>query len=161
MEEFKRTKLIVARGKKIMQLKSLEELVDKILGDNYKNLSQKEKLQERYKNALPLSILKDIPIVYSEKGIIKKDRTIDKEKPFEIKESFVIDDETTFILSLCKLNDIRILERKDANIFLAEQEKQSMQEIKGNYVFINAKVDDIMKRHLQQKRKVGETEITK
>lgn len=159
MEEFKRSKLIVAQGKKVMQLKSLEELVNKIFGENYKKLNQKEKLQERYKNALPLSIINDIPIVYSKKGIIKKDRTIDKETSYEIKESFVIDDETTFILSLCKLNDLRILEREDANIFLTDEEKESMADIEGNYIFINAKVDDIMKRHLQQKRETGEREV--
>ena len=46
--EFKNSKLIVAQGKKIIQLESLSELESKIFGKDYKYLNQNEKLQQRY-----------------------------------------------------------------------------------------------------------------
>ena len=66
--EFKNSKLIVAQGKKIIQLESLSELESKIFGKDYKYLNQNEKLQQRYNMALPQSIMNNIPIVYTTKG---------------------------------------------------------------------------------------------
>lgn len=152
MNEFKESKLIVSQGKKVMQLESLEELVDELFGEQYKDTTQKEKLQQRYKSALLPAILNNMPIVYSEKGIIKKDKTIDNVTPYELEKSFLIDDETTFILSLCKINDLSILEREDANILITEKERERLANKEGNYIFINKIVNEIMERHLQQKR---------
>ena len=149
MEKFKKSKLIVAQGKNVMQLESLTDLESKVFGEKYKELSEKEKLQQRYEMALPQSIMNNMPIVYSTKGIVNKDKTFDSKTPYSLEESIVIDDETTFILSLCKLDNLRILEREDANIFLTYKEKENIEDKDANYIFINAKVDEIMKNYLQ------------
>ena len=150
--EFKNSKLIVAQGKKIIQLESLSELESKIFGKDYKYLNQNEKLQQRYNMALPQSIMNNIPIVYTTKGIINKDKIFDSESPYLLEKSIVIDDEITFILSLCKVNNLRILEKEGANIFLTDEEYKNNICKDSNYIFINSKVDEIMKKHLQLKR---------
>ena len=150
--EIKNSKLIVAQGKKIIQLESLSELESKIFGKDYKYLNQNEKLQQRYNMALPQSIMNNIPIVYTTKGIINKDKIFDSESPYLLEKSIVIDDEITFILSLCKVNNLRILEKEGANIFLTDEEDKNNICKDSNYIFINSKVDEIMKKHLQLKR---------
>ena len=156
MEKFEKSELIVAQGENVMQLENLEELESKVFGDKYKDLSKKEKLQQRYKMALPQSIMNNMPIVYSTKGIINKDKTFDSKTAYSLEKSIVIDDETTFILSLCKVDDLRILEREDANIFLTDKERESLTDKEGNYIFINAKVDEIMRNYLQLKKESQE-----
>lgn len=159
MSEFKETNLIVARGKKMMQMDTLEELIGKVLGDEYKDLNEKEKLQQRYKNALFQAMFNNMDIVYSPKGIVKKDKTFDKEKQYEIEKSFVIDDEITYLLSLCKVNDLKILEREDSSIFLSDEDRKDLEGEEGNYVFINKRVDQIMKRYLQNGKEKDDPEI--
>ena len=84
--------------------------------------------------------------------IINKDKIFDSESPYLLEKSIVIDDEITFILSLCKVNNLRILEKEGANIFLTDEEDKNNICKDSNYIFINSKVDEIMKKHLQLKR---------
>lgn len=148
MNEFKETNLIVAQGKNIMQINTLEELIDRIFGKSYKNLTEKEKLQERYSKSLFQAMLNNMAVVYSPKGIIKKDKTFDKQTPYKLEESFIIDDEITYLLSLCKVNDLRILEKEDSNIFLSDEDIKELDGEQGNYIFINKRVDQIIARYL-------------
>lgn len=159
MSEFKETNLIVAQGKKLMQMDTLEELIEKVFGDKYKDLSEKEKLQLRYKNALIQAMFNNMDVVYSPKGIVKKDKTFDTQTPYQLDNSFVIDDETTYLLSLCKVDDLRILERKDSNIFISDEDREELEGEDGNYVIVNKRVDKIMNRYLREKKEIEEPEI--
>lgn len=159
MSEFKETNLIVAQGKKLMQMDTLEELIEKVFGDKYKDLSEKEKLQLRYKNALIQAMFNNMDVVYSPKGIVKKDKTFDTQTPYQLDNSFVIDDETTYLLSLCKVDDLRLLERKDSNIFISDEDREELEGEDGNYVIVNKRVDKIMNRYLREKKEIEEPEI--
>lgn len=159
MSEFKETNLIVAQGKKLMQMDTLEELIEKVFGDEYKDLSEKEKLQLRYKNALIQAMFNNMDVVYSPKGIVKKDKTFDTQTPYQLENSFVIDDETTYLLSLCKVDDLRILERKNSNIFISDEDREELKGEDGNYVIVNKRVDNIMNRYLRKKKEIEEPEI--
>ena len=53
---------------------------------------------------------------------------------YEFKKAFIIDDEKSFIMSLCKFPNIIILESKYRDNLLTEKEKQKY---KGNYIVIN------------------------
>lgn len=159
MKEFKETNLIVMQGKKTMQIDTLEELIEQVFADGYKDLNEKEKLQQRYNNAVLQSIFNNMDIVYSPKGIIKKDKTYDKEKQYEIKKSFIIDDEITYLLSLCKINDLKILEKENSRIFLSDEDMKDLEGEEGNYIFINKIVDKIMKRHLTKRKEKNISEI--
>ena len=151
MSDFSETNLIVAQGKNVFQINTLEELIDRVFGDEYKNLSKKEKLNQRYKDALLHAVFNNMDIVYSPKGIVKEDKTFDTQKTFDMNNSFVIDDETTFLLSLCKVDDLRILERKDSSIFISDEDRDELEGQDGNYVIVNKRVDKIMNRYLQWK----------
>ena len=152
MNKFEETNLIVAQGKNVMQMNSLDELIDRVFGDEYRNLNKKEKLKMRYNKAIFQAMLNNMKVLYSPKVIIKKDRTFDNHTPYEIDKCFIIDDETTFLLSLCKVNDLRILEREDSNIFLSDEDRKEIKSDEGNYVFINKRVDQIMSRHIHEKK---------
>ena len=158
MERFRGTKLIVAQGKEVMQLDSIEELVDKVLGEEYRELSEKDKLQKRYENALLQAMFNNVDIVYSSKGIINKDKTFDKQTPYDINKSFVIDDDFTFLLSLCKVNDLRVLERIDSNIFISDEDREELKNEAGNYIIVNERVDKIMNRHINIEQEKSEME---
>ena len=56
----------------------------------------------------------------------------DKEDEKEVKE---------VILSMCKSNILKILEKKEANIFASGIDKSNMG---GNYIIVNSYIDEIM-----------------
>lgn len=145
MEEFKKTNLIVTKGKKVVQLNYLEELIDYVFGEEYKKLSEKDKLQKRYEQALLYAIVNNKKIVYSQKGIINKDKTIDKDTKYKLEDSFFIDNEIVFILSMCNIDSIRILEKEGAGIFI----KTFRKEENDNYIFINSKCNQIIKKYIE------------
>ena len=145
MEEFKKTNLIVTKGKKVVQLNYLEELIDYVFGEEYKKLSKKDKLQKRYEQALLYAIVNNKKIVYSQKGIINKDKTIDKDTKYKLEDSFFIDNEIVFILSMCNIDSIRILEKEGAGIFI----KTFGKEENDNYIFINSKCNQIIKKYIE------------
>ena len=151
MEKFRGTKLIVAQGENVMQLDSIDELVEQVLGEEYRGLSEKEKLQKRYEEALLKAMFNKLDIVYSPKGIIKSDRTFDKQTPYQLDKCFVIDDEITFLLSLCKTQDLKVLERIDSNIFISDEDREELKEEEGNYIIVSQRVDQIMSRYINLK----------
>ena len=55
-------------------------------------------------------------------------------KKYNLERAFIIDDERSFILSLCKIPNITILESKYSDNLLTIKEKEKY---KGNYVIIN------------------------
>lgn len=151
MSDFKETNLIVTQGKNVMQMNTLEELIDRVFGDKYKGLSKKEKLNQRYEDALFHAVFNNMDIVYSPKGIINEDKTFDTQTPFDLNRSFVIDDEKTFLLSLCRVDDLRILEKKNSNIFISDEDREELEGQDGNYVVVNKRVDKILNRYIQGK----------
>ena len=139
--------IIIAINGDAKQLNTLDEVISYVLGDEYKNLNQKQKINKRYDIAMPYSIKNKIPVVYSEKGVINYDKIFEKNTKYDIENSIVIDNEITLILSLCNLDVIRILEKKGTNIFIHEEINDNKD---ANYVFVNKYATKLMEKYLKK-----------
>ena len=146
MEKFQGKKLIVRIAKNVYQLNSIDELIKKVLGEQYGDLTQKEKLLKRYESMLLFSIQNEAPIVYSPKGIIKENKTFDNTTKYDMEQSIIIDDDITYFLSLCRLEQMQILEAKDADIFVANMDKS---QIGGNYIVVNKFADKLLREYVE------------
>ena len=127
--------LIYVEKEKINKFDSVQELYEFIFGKEYFNLSEKEKFIRRYEIAfykIKFYYL-DLDIVYTNMGILGEQYKIINKK-YNLERAFIIDDERSFILSLCKIPNITILESKYSDNLLTIKEKEKY---KGNYVIIN------------------------
>ena len=127
--------LIYVEKEKINKFDSVQELYEFIFGKEYFNLSEKEKFIRRYEIAFYKIKFYDLDldIVYTNMGILGEQYKIINKK-FNLERAFIIDDERSFILSLCKIPYITILESKYSNNLLTIKEKEKY---KGNYIIIN------------------------
>ena len=127
--------LIYVEKEKINKFDSVQELYEFIFGKEYFTLSEKEKFIRRYEIAFYKIKFYDfdLDIVYTNMGILGEQYKIINKK-FNLERAFIIDDERSFILSLCKIPYITILESKYSNNLLTIKEKEKY---KGNYIIIN------------------------
>ena len=98
---------------------------------------------------MPHSIKNNIPIVYSEKGVINYEKIFEKNTKYDVENSIIIDNEITLILSLCNLDIIRILEKKKANIFIHEEINNNKE---ANYVFVNKYAISLIEKYLKKEK---------
>ncbi len=128
-------KLIVFEEEYKYEFNSIEELVKKIMGEDYYNLNNTQK-QNKVKFLTRLNMINNkLPtIVYNE-----------YKNNFE-ENAYIINDEITYILSLLRLNKFSLFEEKDANIFAKYIENATYE---NNYVLINNYANEIMKKYLK------------
>ena len=127
--------LIYVEKEEINKFDYVQELYEFIFGKEYFNLSEKEKFIRRYEIAfykIKFYYL-DLDIVYTNMGILGEQYKIINKK-YNLERAFIIDDERSFILSLCNISNITILESKYSDNLLTIKEKEKY---KGNYVIIN------------------------
>ena len=127
--------LIIIENGKEKQCKSLEELVKTLISENYYEISkeeQAEKIKMRA-NANTLNNRMEISEETDENSLENK---------------FIIKDEITYILSLISTNKIVLLERKDADIFTKNLNKQK---IEDNYIIVNKFARDLLKEYVKNK----------
>ena len=123
--------VVIIQGRQF-KLKNLNNLVASIFGENYFDLSQDERLKIRYEKSHAISKFhKNLPIVHTEKGTYGDD--------FE--NAFIIDDDYSYILSLCKINSFMLLEVRNSNIFTGLIDKNK---IKDDLVIVNHFAKDIL-----------------
>lgn len=146
MEDFRKTNLIVQVGENIHQLNSIDELIEIVLGRQYSKLTEEEKLLKRYELILPFSVECKKIIVHSAKGVIKEDISFDNKAEYDVSNSLFIDNEFTYFLSLCKLQQLQILEHINAEIFAICMDKSK---ISGNYILINKFADKLLQEHMK------------
>ena len=127
--------LIYVEKEEINKFDSVQELYEFIFGKEYFTLSEKEKFIRRYEIAFYKIKFYDLDldIVYTNMGILGEQYKIINKK-YNLERAFIIDDERSFILSLCKIPNITILESKYSDNLLTIREKEKY---KGNYVIIN------------------------
>ncbi|MFR1851042.1 MAG: hypothetical protein ACLSXF_08160 [Clostridium sp.] len=112
-----------------------------IFGENYFDLSQDERLKIRYEKSHAISKFhKNLPIVHTEKGTYGDDFEIIK-KDYDFENAFIIDDDYSYILSLCKINSFMLLEVRNSNIFTGLIDKNK---IKDDLVIVNHFAKDIL-----------------
>ena len=108
--------VVIIQGQQF-KLKNLNNLVASIFGKSYFDLSQEERLKVRYEKAHAISQFhKYLPIVNTEQGTYGDNFDIVK-KDYDFENAFIIDDDYSYILSLCKINSFMLLEVRNSNIF--------------------------------------------
>ena len=132
--------VVIIQGQQF-KLKNLNNLVASIFGKSYFDLSQEERLKVRYEKAHAISQFhKYLPIVNTEQGTYGDNFDIVK-KDYDFENAFIIDDEYSYILSLCKINSFMLLEVRNSNIFTGLIDKS---EIKDDLVVINHFAKEIL-----------------
>ena len=132
--------IVIIQGQQF-KLKNLNNLVASIFGKSYFELSQEERLKVRYEKAHAISQFhKYLPIVNTEQGTYGDNFDIVK-KDYDFENAFIIDDDYSYILSLCKINSFMLLEVRNSNIFTGLIDKS---EIKDDLVVINHFAKEIL-----------------
>ena len=132
--------VVIIQGRQF-KLKNLNNLVASIFGKSYFDLSQEERLKVRYEKAHAISQFhKYLPIVNTEQGTYGDNFDIIK-KDYDFENAFIIDDDYSYILSLCKINSFMLLEVRNSNIFTGLIDKS---EIKDDLVVINHFAKEIL-----------------
>ena len=132
--------VVIIQGQQF-KLKNLNNLVASIFGKSYFDLSQEERLKVRYEKAHAISQFhKYLPIVNTEQGTYGDNFDIVK-KYYDFENAFIIDDDYSYILSLCKINSFMLLEVRNSNIFTGLIDKS---EIKDDLVVINHFAKEIL-----------------
>lgn len=132
--------IVIIQGQQF-KLKNLNNLVASIFGKSYFDLSQEERLKVRYEKAHAISQFhKYLPIVNTEQGTYGDNFDIVK-KDYDFENAFIIDDDYSYILSLCKINSFMLLEVRNSNIFTGLIDKS---EIKDDLVVINHFAKEIL-----------------
>ena len=132
--------VVIIQGQQF-KLKNLNNLVASIFGKSYFDLSQEERLIVRYEKAHAISQFhKYLPIVNTEQGTYGDNFDIIK-KDYDFENAFIIDDDYSYILTLCKINSFMLLEVRNSNIFTGLIDKS---EIKDDLVVINHFAKEIL-----------------
>ena len=132
--------VVIIQGQQF-KLKNLNNLVASIFGKSYFDLSQEERLKVRYEKAHAISQFhKYLPIVNTEQVTYGDNFDIVK-KDYDFENAFIIDDDYSYILSLCKINSFMLLEVRNSNIFTGLIDKS---EIKDDLVVINHFAKEIL-----------------
>lgn len=127
--------LIYIEQEKINKFDSLQELYEFMFGKQYFNLTEKQKFIRRYEIAfykIKFYCL-DLDIVHTKMGILGEQYKIIDER-YNLNKALIIDNEREFIISLCKIPNITILESKVSNNLLTTKQKEKYM---GNYIVIN------------------------
>lgn len=127
--------LIYIEQEKVNKYNSLQELYEDIFGKQYFTLTEKERFIRRYEIAFYKIKFYglDLDIVHTKMGILGERYKIIDEK-YNLKRALIVDDERKFVMSLCKIPNIIILESKYSDNLLTAKEKEKY---KGNYIVIN------------------------
>lgn len=145
--------LIIIFEKKKYLIDSIEELITLFFGDGYLKLSNEEKFISRYTRAFGLSKLNKVDLIHTKVGTLG-DNGMVVTKDYNVVSSFVIDNEKTYILSLCKFRDFVILENKYSNIFgsnyitTPESDNYKYDE-NDNYIVVNEFVNELLLMNLK------------
>ena len=126
--------IIYMENEQINKFDSIKELYEFIFGQEYFNLTEKEKFIKRYEIAFyKINFYKlDLDIVHKKMGTLGEQYKI-KSQEFDLTRAIIIDDERELVISLCKIPNITILESKAKDNLLSAKEKEKY---KGNYIII-------------------------
>ena len=115
-------KLILIEGKNEFQTDDLEDIVKVLIDKDYYNLDKESKLEKIRIKALA-NTLGDNDI------------------------NLITKDEITYILSLLTTDKIVLLERKDADVFAKDLNKENFE---GNYIVLNRFASKLLDNYIEQ-----------
>ena len=147
--KFENRNLIVLGSRLQWQFDTFEELIEQYFGEDYEEKSDEDKLRERYMKMYPYSLLNRKRVCIDVATGFAGGEFVEIEEQ-GIEDKLFIGNEKDFFLSLCMLDELKILERKDSNIFTGNLNKMNMQ---GNYVLVNAYAEQLLKREFMMLEK--------
>ncbi len=121
---------------------TFEEIVEVFFGKQYESLSFNEKFKIRYQKALGFCMKNNIELVDTRVGHLGGNGEI-LSKEFDFEKAFIIDNEKTYILSMCKFENILLLENKASKIFNIEGVAE-VEDIEDNYIVVNKIIDKLL-----------------
>lgn len=121
-------KLIAIENGESYQYDTLEELVKDLIDENFYEMQQNEKVEIMQKKAIANSFKS-----FEEKSL----KIIDK-----------IEDEMTYILYLLTINNVVLLEHKEAEIFTKDIDKTNF---KDNYIIVNSFANELLNKRINSK----------
>ncbi|MDD2377001.1 MAG: hypothetical protein PHD15_04070 [Clostridia bacterium] len=122
------------------EINTLQEIVKLVLGEEYLNMNVEEKFKVRYEKAFGICKMNNIIIIDTKVGVLN-DNNKTKIK-YDILNTFIIDNEETYILSLCKYADMLLLEEKNSEVF--NNKELIKNNTNDNYVVINKYVNELL-----------------
>ncbi len=129
--------IIIENGQEY-QYEYLSEVVKDLLGEDYYDLNDNDKLKRMEMKAWANCLNNGRKVI--SKDVIKKMMT---DKEIDLKNYFLIGDEMTYILSLLATNNVILLERKDSDVFTSLIDKSF---ISDNYIIVNRFAEELLKR---------------
>jgi hypothetical protein len=125
--------IILIEGENDYQCDTFEEVVRKLIHENYYEMTEKQRKEEMRMKALANCLGNDCEV-------------IDKAgSNSSVSNKMIIEDEMTYILSLLQANKIALLERVDSNVFTRGLDKSSF---KKNYVLVNKFAKDLLLKYI-------------
>ena len=128
-------KIIIIEDNIEIQCDTQEEVVKALIDENYYNMSNEEKENKMKMKALANCVRNKMKIISNPT----------QEEIKYLEEEFIVKDEVSYILSLLKMNNVLLLENKEANIFTKGIKKEK---IKENYILVNTFAKALLKKHL-------------
>ena len=129
--------IILIENENDIKCDTKEQVVKILLGEDYYNLSEEDKVERMEIRAIANSI--NNPKI----RIIKKGEKIDS-----LENVFVIYDEITYIYSLLITNNITMLEKTKEEIFTKGLDKT---ELTKNYIIVNKFAKELLEKYLNTK----------
>ena len=140
-------KIIIINNGKEYYADNFEELMQLFFGLDYPQKNFNEKYKVRYDKALAISIKDELDLVDTRVGKLSENGEI-VSKEYNFSKSFIIDNEITFMLSLCKFENVMILEERNSSVFNREGVTQFQGE--DNYSVINKFCDELLLLNLKK-----------
>lgn len=137
--------LIIIDNSNEYQIENYDELIKYFFGEDYKDLSFNEKYKIRFDKAYGFTIKNNLELVDTRVGVINGEAEVISRK-YDFSKAFIIDNEITFIMSLCKFEKILILEKIDSKekVFIIDELIQDAEKTDENYVVINKFIDRLL-----------------
>ena len=120
--KFENKNLIIIEGKNEVQIDTLEELEEIFFGKEYASKEENDKLKDRYAKIYPYSLLAKKNVYLDLETLIERGK-LKKVENIDINNGLFINNDINFFLSLCKVDQIQILEKIESNIFTSEIDK--------------------------------------
>lgn len=128
-------RIIVIENGKNYQFDTEKELVEKLLGNNYYQLSNDEKREVLRTKAIANSINNNMEIPESQDYS-------------DIDNKYILMNEKTYILSLLISGNITLLERVDSEIFTGTLDKSKFTK---NYIIVNNFAKQILEQMIEER----------
>lgn len=134
-------KIIILSGGKQYFAETFEDVIKMFFGEDYFSKSFNEQYKIRYQKGLGISIKDDLDLVDTRVGKLGGNGEIIS-KEYNFSKAFIIDNEKTFIISLCKFEDVIIMEEKNSHEFNVDEIMKFTGD--NNYSVINKYCDELL-----------------